>query len=666
MASITLQQTNVARLWAEWTTTTDPANNQSTTRAVLKLTTLNNYNIGSWGDFNGSYFGSTSDTFDGSIPNFSGTRDLAVCTKTVSHNNEGKGSLTIYWKWGVNSPWGGFVNPSGSFNVDLPEIPRVTQPTLSDSDVNIGDSVTITLNRALSKHKHNIALYFGNNSLMLAENVDTSFKWTVPEVIAKWIPNAEYMDAKITAFTYENGNLNGSKSTNIKIRIPSSAKPTISSVTIEEAAQTIESIGLFVQGFSKLKVDTKASGAMYSTISTIQSVIENVTYTGNSFTTGVLAKSGDLKVTVDVTDSRGRKATTSKTIKVYEYKPPQIYSFDARRADSGGNIKENGTHARISYSYEITPLENKNGKTVTLKYKKTQEQSYTTLKAFNDYKLDSFYLSASLFELSDSYDVMLEIKDSFASVTTQVKIETERVPLELMHTGLGVSVGKAAELDETFDIDLSTLFRKDVQFEQILNVANGLTTKPIQIVAGDDLNNYINTSGLYYVAGAVSNRPVEASGFLIVYANGANSIYQKYISLSGLTYERIKDGSGWTPWCGWYKYTGMLTDVYVGLDGRYEAYGLQERSYPFATALNGVYTQSFKYGIPLPLPNGIKLKSEPAVLFQAYADNDWILSTTEYAATDVNTYVYYRMAKHTAASGNIAVKHHVHVMGRWK
>ena len=680
MASITLKETTVARLWVEYSTTIDISKNQSTTTLTLKLTTLSGYTIGSWGDFNGSYFGSTSDTYDGSIPNFSGTRDLARVTKTVNHNSNGIGQLTIYWKWGVNSSWGGFVNPSGSFSVPLPEIPRVTTPALSSNNVNIGDTVTITLNRALASHKHDIAIYFGDKSLMIAEKVDTSYKWTIPEAVSKWIPNAEFMDAEIKAFTYENGQLNGSKSASIKIKIPTSAKPNIKSVTITEASQTLENIGLFVQRYSSLKVDTSVSGIMNATIKSIQSVIENVTYKGESFTTGVIMNAGDLKVSVEVTDSRGRKSTTSKTIKIYQYEPPKIIAFDAKRCDSAGNLKENGTHAKITYQYEITPLENKNSKNIVIKYKDTQVSQYTDLVTLTEYSANSFYLTGEIIALTNSYDVRIEVKDSFTERSTAKKIETERVYADFLHGVLGLAIGKIAELPETFDVDLKTLFRKNVDFKGMINFAisptfnspltltNGFTYKP-QIISGGDLNTYMLISGVWYVSDA-SNRPVEASGFLIVYVNGDNSVYQKFITLSGLSYERLKTSSGWSPWCGWYYYSGtnvIWKQVYIGLNGRYEAFGGRSVGGTFNTLTNGVYQMSYAIGFGLASPQGVSLKELTNVFIQAQAPNEYIfgrfVSLVDGAAGKTLNMQFGKSAQGTSS---ITFEVNAHVVGRWK
>lgn len=101
-------------------------NNAATTRKStlylgMYIKTPSGWPIGAWADFNGSSLAGTS--FDGAIPNFSGTRWLVSNIKMeVSHDTNGDATASIPWQWGVNSPWGGFVKPSGIYKYKLPNI----------------------------------------------------------------------------------------------------------------------------------------------------------------------------------------------------------------------------------------------------------------------------------------------------------------------------------------------------------------------------------------------------------------------------------------------------------------------------------------------------------------------------------------------------------------
>jgi hypothetical protein len=170
------------KLYVTYETSQDIAKNQSTITCGMYVTTPGSaWTIGTWTDYGPSYVGRSDLTFNGTIPNFGGTRTLVSGKKfTVDHNNDGTGSARIYWAWGVNSSWGGFVKPSGYFDIDLPTIPRdfSSTPTME-----------------LTSYTEETA----------------TFKWTAPETVSKveykinsngsWIRVTDEANSKSGTFT---------------------------------------------------------------------------------------------------------------------------------------------------------------------------------------------------------------------------------------------------------------------------------------------------------------------------------------------------------------------------------------------------------------------------------------------------------------------------------
>ena len=111
----------------------------NTSTIALGMYVYSQYSI-AWSDFgtNGtSYIGTATSgancfTFTNGQSG-SGTKWLIEDKQvTVSHNSNGTLTLPIYWHWGVNSPWGQYTGPSGSYNVTLSTIDRVA-PTVTFS-----------------------------------------------------------------------------------------------------------------------------------------------------------------------------------------------------------------------------------------------------------------------------------------------------------------------------------------------------------------------------------------------------------------------------------------------------------------------------------------------------------------------------------------------------
>ena len=111
----------------------------NTSTIALGMYVYSKYSI-AWSDFgtNGtSYIGTATSgsncfTFTNGQSG-SGTKWLIEDKQvTVYHNSNGTLTLPIYWHWGVNSPWGQYTGPSGSYNVTLSTIDRAA-PTVSFS-----------------------------------------------------------------------------------------------------------------------------------------------------------------------------------------------------------------------------------------------------------------------------------------------------------------------------------------------------------------------------------------------------------------------------------------------------------------------------------------------------------------------------------------------------
>lgn len=221
------------KLYAYYKHSQDVTDNESTVTCGMYVTTPSGWDIGTWNDFNGSYVGKKTATFDGTIPNFSGTRWLAENKKfTVAHNSDGTGSATIYWKWGVNSPWGGFVNPSGSFNITLPTIARASVPTLSATSVKMGGTVTITTNRKSSSFTHDLTYTFGGTTKTIKTGVGASYTWTVPD-LASLCNNATSGTCTITCKTKNGSTVIGAKTVTLTLTVPSATTPTLSATSVQ-------------------------------------------------------------------------------------------------------------------------------------------------------------------------------------------------------------------------------------------------------------------------------------------------------------------------------------------------------------------------------------------------------------------------------------------------
>lgn len=383
----------------------------------------------------------------------------------VEHNSDGQKQIT-FEAIISGSSYGVYAQRSDTFT--LTRIPRASTPTVSGTT--IGSAMTITTNRADSSFTHTLTYKIGSLSGTIASSVGASTTWTIPASLANAIPNATTGTLTITCVTY-NGSTNiGSKSITCTISVPSSYKPSISSIALSEAVSGLASkFGCYVQGKSKISGTVTASGSYSSTITAYKITINGATYTSKTFTTGVLNTTGSNTCSVTVTDSRGRTATSSTTFTVVAYSNPYITTFSVVRCNSAGTADENGAYARVVIKGGVSGVNSKNTYGYKLEYRKTGGSSYTTYSISNSaYTIDKTYTNIAV-DTDSSYEFVLTISDYFTSTPRTVPLGSVFQLVNYNASGKGLAIGKVSEGDK-FECGMdaeftnATTFKKHVSF----------------------------------------------------------------------------------------------------------------------------------------------------------------------------------------------------------
>lgn len=375
-------------------------------------------------------------------------------TTTIAHNSDGTKTIAVAATLDMAKAYytPGPMSISGQ-SMTLTTIPRATAPVVSGA-ATMGQAKTISLSPASSSFTHTLLYSFGSASGTIASDVKSSVSWTPPLSLASQVPDATSGTATITCHTYSGGTLIGTKTTTVTLQVPSSVVPTISGVTLSDATSGIAArFGTYVQSKSALKVQISASSQYGATIRSYSTTVLGTTYTGSSVTTSPLGQSGTVEVSIKVTDSRGRTATTTRSISVIAYSAPRITSFSADRVDSSGNADDEGTHLKVTLALSISPVGNKNTKQYKLLYKRKSDTSYTALQTTtpSDYSYSGTltFTASSYPEFSSDYgyDIRLQVSDYFTSVNSDDELQTAAVWLDLNISGKGVGIGKVSEKD---------------------------------------------------------------------------------------------------------------------------------------------------------------------------------------------------------------------------
>ena len=433
------------------------ANNTSTVTAKVQLvSTGSSYTINSSASKSGSLtINGTKYTFSFTAA-LSGNQTKTLYTKTVTipHNSDGTKTCAFSATCGINVTLSGtyYGNVTASGNGAFNTIARASTigSVTSSVSVNGTNAVTVNITRAASSFTHTVVFSFGSYS-KTTTGVGTSTSYAIPQSWLNAIPNSTNGTAKVTVTTYSGSTKIGSAvSKSFKITVPASVVPTISAVSLTEAVSGLAAqFGGYVQNKSKIACKVTAAGAYSSTIKAYKTTVQGANFSSAAFTSGFLTKSGTSNVTVTVTDSRGRTATTTKSITVIAYTAPKITSFQGFRCLADGTENYEGTYINAAVKFSISAVGDKNTKSYSIEYKKTSATAWTALANGSVYSLNQSIISASgVFSIDSSYDIRLSVTDYFGTVRSTFEIPTAFTLLDFNASGKGLAFGKVSRSEE--------------------------------------------------------------------------------------------------------------------------------------------------------------------------------------------------------------------------
>ena len=407
------------------------------------------------------------------------TVQLASWTGAISHGSDGSKKLDCSGSFSISGSSylsGGSV----SCSIQLESIPRATKPTLSSSSVTLGNVVTINISPAVSSWTHNIYYRIGTGSwTRFATGVKANYSWTVPLSIANSYPSSTNGTITIGLNTYNGSTqIGGTQTVNLNISIPASIVPSVSSVSVAETTGGLSSYG-YVQYKSKLKIVASVSGSYSSSIKSYNYYIGSQSYSslGNTYTMGEEVRdSGNVTITVEVTDSRGRTAKNTASISVLPYSIPQIWQMDCTRCgDASGSYNTNGGFLKVTMGFSIAALNNKNGASYKLEYSLLGANSWSTLASGSTYNYsDSYVSSSAILNSANSYNIRLTVADDFTNTVFVKDVSTVTTLMSYIVKKFAFAIGKAAEISNTFEVALETVFNKYVGFMSGVGIAGEL------------------------------------------------------------------------------------------------------------------------------------------------------------------------------------------------
>ena len=461
---------------------------------------------------------------------------LGSGTLTIPHNEEGSKTIT-FWARILDVADQGNINWF-SGTLGLTNIPRASAIE-SVTATELGQTVTIKINKKVNEFRHQVWWQVNDSGWIdLGTGHDSSVQLEVPISYATRITNSDtgMLDVCVRTFRGKEKIGNDVYQRGIGIKVPASIVPTLENVTVSErTAQLAEFIpvGNFIKDKSVMRVETTgANGSYGSTIISTELTVDNLVVRASSgdFPAN---KAGNLEVTAKITDSRGRTATKSKTIKVWDYYAPKIIAFLANRTGNGTNKT---IIATVVANVSPLVIEGINRNPYTLKIQYSAKKANRWIDAVNlanesTEKINRQIDCGTFYELSKAYNVRLVIQDKLSDLVDSVLVVRSSRVLWAWGDNRA-AVGGFPELDGHFESFLP------VAFHSSLNVEDGLMSrgKPVQEFAmtsrdgkslkyNGNLNN-LKTAGGYHAFGVQNNPPgTNNYGYVNVTTHNADNNY---------------------------------------------------------------------------------------------------------------------------------------------
>ncbi len=483
-------------------------------------------------------------------------------TITIPHNEDGSKTITVRARLTNVANLGDIGWFSGT--LDLYTIPRASSIS-SVVATELEQTVTVRIEKKVSEFSHQVFWKVNDSSWNdLGTGHDSSVQFTIPIDYANRITNSDTgaLDVRVRTFRGNDQIENDVYKRGIPIKVPASIVPTLEDVTITERTARLAEfipVGNFIKDKSVMRVETTgANGSYGSTIVSTELTVDSLVVRA---ATGDFPanKAGNLEVTAKITDSRGRIATKSKTIKVWDYYAPKIIGFLANRTGNGTNKTIIATVAA-----NVSPLviDGINRNPYTLKIQYSAKKANRWIDAVNltnesQERINRQFDCGAFYELSKAYNIRLVIQDKLSDLVDSVLlVRSSRV---LWAWGDNrAAVGGFPELEGHFESHLP------VAFHSSLNVEDGIMSRgnPIQEFAmtsrdgksikfTGDLNN-LKTAGGYHAFG-VQHNPSGTNnyGYVNVITHSSDSSYcvQFYVPFNAdQLYMRRNESNRWSEW----------------------------------------------------------------------------------------------------------------------
>ena len=435
---------------------------------------------------------------------------------TLTHNSDGNQSFSAWAEAAIYTY--AISSTRYDYYVELPQIPRASNVFVLSGNT-IGSQIDIGISRAVSSFTHTLTWRFGGRTGTIAESSSSpSITWIPPLDLSSQIPNSESGAGTLTCITYNGNTEIGRKSISFTLKVPSYIGPSINTFESSIVPVDIKNCGLYVKNHTAVKWDVTAYGSYGSTIQKCTISGQNLSYTFTNTSTSytrtseTLTISGEKVYTVTVTDSRGRTASKTGRITIWDYNSPVITSANSFRSNADGTLNGSGEYVTHKLTASFYTLQGNNTIKIEVFNKESSNPTYSKnsviIKNDSDDKTInySYTYPDSSFKADTKYDFKIVISDSIGqSSTVYTHVGTKNVPINIASDNSSIAIGSFAQKQDDnkglFRCEWAASFASSPQVDSDRNLKRNIDDigidiidklKPVQYVLKNDDSDTIH------------------------------------------------------------------------------------------------------------------------------------------------------------------------------
>jgi hypothetical protein len=470
-------------------------------------------------------------------------------TITVHHADDGAGVFGVHAHFNGSGGYSPGNLDIGNQGITLTTIPRGSSMSVPEGF--IGNQVDITIDRKLAGATHTLRYAWGTKQGKIADNVGTSFKWTIPVDFANDIPNAASGQGTIYVDTYVDGKLIQTQSATLTAKIvTNNMKPSFTGFTLTDTNATTQRIipepTHFVSVMSLVKVTFNGAqpqngATIAGYYAEIVGASNSVSVNGGVFREVVVNKDTQMTLRGRVQDSRGIWSDWKEVKITFLFYFSPTLKFEVTRS---GSKSDTLTIKRFA---KIAPLSVNGVQKNTMKLTFTTTKVGTSNVVSDNGQAGGEWSSISEFKASNanlgkeypadtSFIVTGKLEDRFSVSEFQTTVPTDKIIMSYDQQGVGIG-----KYRENGALDVNGLIysgSKLIQHHKLTEVRGAAIIE----YNNTNLDDY-KTTGFFSVMSTMKNypiskpKPTEQVGFLEV-IEGLGGIHQSLTTSSGRFFKR--------------------------------------------------------------------------------------------------------------------------------